>query len=84
MPLPTFSMSKKEAICGKVIKADIAIFEKHPWTVKKENLLYKCGWSPLEEMSFTYRVSMTLVNGQIVYDHGKINGDIRGEMLTFY
>ena len=65
-------------------KADIAIFEKHPWTVKKENLLYKCGWSPLEEMSFTYRVSMTLVNGQIVYDHGKINGDIRGEMLTFY
>ena len=65
-------------------KADIAIFEKHPWTVKKENLLYKCGWSPLEEMSFTYRVSMTLVNGQIVYDHGKINGDVRGEMLTFY
>ena len=25
-----------------------------------------------------------VVNGQIVYDHGKINGDIRGEMLTFY
>lgn len=65
-------------------KADIAIFEKHPWTVKKENLLYKCGWSPLEDMSFTYRVSMTLVNGQIVYDHGKINDNVRGEMLTFY
>ena len=53
-------------------------------TVKKENLLYKCGWSPLEEMSFTYQVSMTLVNGQIVYDHGKINDHVRGEMLTFY
>ena len=65
-------------------KADIAIFEEHPWTVKKENLLYKCGWYPLEEMSFTYQVSMTLVNGQIVYDHGKINDDVCGEMLTFY
>ena len=65
-------------------KADIAIFEKHPWRIKKENLLYKCGWSPLEEMSFTYQVSMTLVNGQIVYDHGKINDHVRGEMLTFY
>ena len=52
--------------------------------MKKENLLYKCGWSPLEDMSFTYRVSMTLVNGQIVYDHGKINDDVCGEMLTFY
>ena len=65
-------------------KADIAIFEKHPWTVEKNNLRYKCGWSPLEDMTFTYKVKTTIVNGQIVYDHGKINGDIRGEMLTFY
>lgn len=65
-------------------KADIAIFEKQPWTVTKENLLYKCGWSPLEELSFTYQVATTLVNGQIVYDRGQINDNVRGEMLTFY
>lgn len=65
-------------------KADIAIFEKQPWTVSKENLLYKCGWSPLEELTFTYNVITTLVNGQIVYDRGHINDNARGEMLTFY
>lgn len=65
-------------------KADIAIFEKHPWTVRKRNLRYKCGWSPLEGMTFTYKVATTIVNGQIVYNNGKINEKVRGEMLTFY
>lgn len=64
-------------------KADIAIFEKHPWTVEKSNLRYKCGWSPLEGMTFTYKVKTTIVNGQIVYDNEKINENIRGELLTF-
>lgn len=65
-------------------KADIAIIEKHPWTVAKDNLLYKCGWSPLEGQKLTYKVETTIVNGQIVYDQGKINDTVRGEMLTFY
>ncbi len=65
-------------------KADIAIFEKQPWTVRKRNLRYKCGWSPLEGMTFTYKVATTIVNGQIVYNNGKINEKVRGEMLTFY
>ena len=64
-------------------KADIAIFEKHAWTVEKNNLRYKCGWSPLEDMTFTYKVKTTIVNGQIVYDNEKINENIRGELLTF-
>ena len=64
-------------------KADIAIFEKHPWTVEKNNLRYKCGWSPLEGMTFTYKVKTTIVNGQIVYDNEKIDENIRGELLTF-
>ena len=65
-------------------KADITIFEKHPWTVSKRNLRYRCGWSPLEGMTFTYKVKTTIVNGQIVYNNGKINDEIRGELLTFY
>lgn len=65
-------------------KADIAIFEKHPWTIRKRNLRYKCGWSPLEGTTFTYKVKTTIVNGQIVYNNGRIDENIRGELLTFY
>ena len=35
-------------------------------------------------MTFTYKVATTIVNGQIVYNNGKINEKVRGEMLTFY
>ena len=65
-------------------KADIAIFEKHPWTVNKRNLRYKCGWSPLEGMTFNYKVKTTIVNGQVVYNNGRIDDNIRGELLTFH
>lgn len=64
-------------------KADIAIVEKSPWTVSKNNLLYKCGWSPLEGTTLTYRVCTTIVNGKIVYDKGQIDETSRGELLTF-
>lgn len=65
-------------------QADIAIIEKSPWTVTKDNLRYKCGWSPLEGTTLTYRVCTTLVNGKIVYDKGEINENVRGELLTFH
>ena len=64
-------------------KADICIFHKNSWTVTRENLLYQCGWSPLEGSSFTYQVRTTLVNGKVVYDNGAIDTENRGELLTF-
>lgn len=64
-------------------KADIALVEKHPWIVEKENILYKCGWSPLEGTPLSYRVTTTFVNGVIVYRNGKFNESARGELLTF-
>lgn len=64
--------------------ADICIINpESPWTVTKENLLYKCGWSPFEGQSFKSRVIYTLVNGSVVYDNGIINEDYRGERLLF-
>lgn len=51
-------------------QADLCIFRKAPWTVTKENILYQCGWSPLENQTFTYKVQTTLVNGHVVYDKG--------------
>jgi dihydroorotase len=53
------------------------------WTVSRENLLYKCGWSPFEDITFHSKVSKTIVNGTIVYDEGEINNDYRGKRLTF-
>lgn len=54
-----------------------------PWKVSSENILYKCGWSPFEGQTFKSRVVTTFVNGNIVYDSGKIRDESRGERLTF-
>ncbi|MBN9283574.1 MULTISPECIES: dihydroorotase [Flavobacterium] len=64
--------------------ADLAIVNPGlPWSVKKENILYKCGWSPFEGSNFKSRITHTLVNGQLVYVNSKIK-DIRcGERLLF-
>jgi dihydroorotase len=65
-------------------KADLCLVDPHrPWTVSKENILYKCGWSPLEGDTFSSKVVKTIVNGTIVYDDGIINEDYRGERLLF-
>lgn len=65
-------------------KADLCLFKKAPWTVQPENILYQCGWSPLEGESFSYQVQTTFVNGHIVYDQGQFpEENYRGELLTF-
>lgn len=52
-------------------------------TVKQANILYKCGWSPLEGETLEHTVVYTFVNGNIVYDNGTINDDTKGEALIF-
>ena len=64
-------------------KADICIVQKNSWTVNKENILYQCGWSPLEGQTFHYQVRTTIVNGIVVYAQGEFPSDSRGELLTF-
>lgn len=64
-------------------KADLCLFGKEQWTVNKDNILYQCGWSPLEGQTFTYRVQTTFVNGKIVYHKGTFPSDCKGELLTF-
>jgi len=65
-------------------KADLCLVDpSDPWTVAKENILYKCGWSPFEGTTFNSKVRMTIVNGTIVYDKGVINEDYRGQRLLF-
>jgi len=54
-----------------------------PWSVKKENILYKCGWSPMEGTNFKSRISHTFVNGQMVYSNWKVKDIKVGERLTY-
>ena len=64
--------------------ADIVIFNlNNPWTVNKENILYKCGWSPFEGSTFRSRISYTIVNGNIVYNNDKIFDNKLGKKLIF-
>ncbi len=65
-------------------KADLVLIDpKHPWTVEKDNILYKCGWSPFEGTRFTSRVTHTIINGHTVYENGEIDRNYRGEQLSF-
>lgn len=54
-----------------------------PWTVNKDNILYKCGWSPLEGANFKSRISHTFVNGHLAYANGKVKEDRFGQRLLF-
>ena len=63
--------------------ADLTIVDLNlSWTVHKENLLSKCGWSPLEGTTFQTKVMQTFVNGNLVYDNGVFNENSRGKALT--
>jgi dihydroorotase len=64
--------------------ADLVIVNpKKPWTVNKNNILYKCGWSPFEDCTFTSKITHTFVNGELVF-HDTIIEDIHcGKRLEF-
>ncbi len=64
--------------------ADICLIDpKDPWQVTKENILYKCGWSPFEGYTLRSKVIKTIVNGNIVYDNGLFDENHRGRSLVF-
>nr|WP_314838287.1 dihydroorotase [uncultured Flavobacterium sp.] len=54
-----------------------------PWSVKKENILAKCGWSPFEGFTFKSRITHTFVNGQLVYNAFKVKDIRAGKRLEF-
>ncbi len=64
--------------------ADLVLVDpENPWTVSKDNILYKCGWSPLEGTTFQSKITHTFVNGNLVYDQGAFNETFRGSRLLF-
>lgn len=64
--------------------ADLALVNLNKsQTVDKSNILYKCGWSPLEGTTFNSVVEKTFVNGNLVYDNGKFDENQKGDRLLF-
>lgn len=62
--------------------ADLCMVDLNsPWTISKENILYKCGWSPLEGSTFRSRVTHTFVNGHLAYEQGQFNESRKGMPL---
>lgn len=53
------------------------------WTVAKDNLFYKCGWSPLEGTTFQTEIKQTFVNGNLVYDDGIFFEEEKGKEIEF-
>jgi dihydroorotase len=64
--------------------ADLVLVDLNsPWEVNKENILYKCGWSPFEGEAFNAQITHTFVNGHIAYEYGSFDETSRGMRLTF-
>lgn len=64
--------------------ADLTLVDlSSQWTVTKDNLLYKCGWSPLEGTTFQTAIKQTFVNGNLVYDNGTFNENNFGMSIEF-
>ena len=69
----------KEGYFGDIVIVD----DNNPWTVSKDNVLYKCKWSPFEGTTFKSRVTHTLVNGQLVYENSNFYEVNAAKRLTF-
>jgi dihydroorotase len=64
--------------------ADLVLADLNsPINVSRENILYKCGWSPFEGFTFSSSISHTFVNGNLVYENGEVNDNYRGKRLLF-
>jgi dihydroorotase len=86
-------MSHAPAVCYSIEKrgfirqgyfADLVLVNPdHKFTVQKENILYKCGWSVFEGTTFDAQVEMTFVNGHLVFNKGIIDYTLKGSRITF-
>ena len=64
--------------------ADLVLLDLNkPYTISKENILYKCGWSPFENFTVPATIENTFVNGNLVYGNNKLNESIKGKRLQF-
>lgn len=65
--------------------ADLVLIDQNKsFNVNKSNILYKCGWSPFENVTFHNQIIHTFVNGHLAYKDGIISNDIKSKRVQFY
>lgn len=69
----------REGFAADIVLADL----QSKWTVNRSNILYKCGWSPFEEITFNSKIKYTFVNGVAVYQDGQLQHQGSGQRLLF-
>ena len=75
---------KKRGFIKEGYFADLVLIDTNkPQTVSKDNILYKCGWSPFEGTTFSSTITHTFVNGNLIYNNGVFNDEIKGQRITF-
>lgn len=86
-------MAHNVAICFEIEKrgfiregyfADLVLVDLNkPWQVNKDNILYKCKWSPFEGTTFRSKVMHTIVSGNLAWSNGAFVNDEAGKRLSF-
>ncbi len=75
---------KKRGFIREGYFADLTVADLNAsWKVSKENIAYKCGWSPFEGNTFQSKVTHTFVNGHLAYENGNFSAERYGKRLTF-
>ncbi|MES1182134.1 MAG: amidohydrolase family protein, partial [Flavobacterium sp.] len=82
-PAKIFKIEKRGFIREGYYADLVLVNPNSDWEVNKDNILYKCGWSPFEGTHFHSKITHTLVNGQMVYENDKVNDIQCGERLLF-
>ncbi len=82
-PAKLFQLKKRgflrEGYFADLVVADL----NNPWKVAKENIVYKCGWSPFEGETFKSKITHTFVNGHLAYEQGNFSELKNAQRLTF-
>ena len=82
-PATLFGVERRGFI-RKGFRADLVIIRPHsPWTVTKDVIQSKCGWSPMEGHEYQWRVEQTICNGHTIYNKGIVDTTYIGEEIRF-
>jgi dihydroorotase len=79
-----YAIAYRYSYSGHFYFADLVIIDlKQSTFVAKENILYKCGWSPFEGQTFPAAITHTFINGNLILENSMWNESIKGKRLLF-
>ncbi len=82
-PAKIFQIEKRGFIREGYFADLVLIDDDQPQTVTRDNVYYKCGWSPFEGTTFSSTITHTFVNGILMFNNGTFNHEAKGKRITF-